>query len=225
MRKALVVLSGGMDSAVCLALAKRDNKYVEAITFDYGQRHAKEMEYAADLCSEYDTELHRWELDIPDRHSSLTSSKPVPQMSYEEMEKQEGPSSTYVHFRNGMFLSTATSFALEIEANVVYAGMHAEDALNWAYPDCTPEFLGAMANAIYVGTYHKVRLLCPLEHMTKAEVVQSGNRLRVPFEITWSCYEGYAYHCGVCPTCQARMGAFMTAGADDPTEYREIPDA
>jgi 7-cyano-7-deazaguanine synthase len=101
----------------------------------------------------------------------------------------------------------------------IYAGMHAEDAQNHAYPDCTPEFLGAMANAIYVGTYSTVRLHSPLQWMMKHQIVEWGTKLGVPYEDTWSCYKGDTLHCGVCPTCRSRKDAFKAAGVPDPTQY------
>jgi len=101
----------------------------------------------------------------------------------------------------------------------VFFGAHAEDAHNWAYPDCTPEFIGAMANAIYTGTYYTVRLNAPLMSLDKTQVVEWGTKLGVPWEKTWSCYKGEDRHCGQCPTCQSRRKAFIQAGVEDPTEY------
>lgn len=101
----------------------------------------------------------------------------------------------------------------------IYFGAHSEDAQNWAYPDCTPEFIGAMANAIYVGTYSTVRLHTPLEWLTKGETVTLGTKLGVSYEDTWSCYKGEELHCGTCPTCRARKEAFREAGIKDPTTY------
>jgi len=101
----------------------------------------------------------------------------------------------------------------------IYFGAHSEDAQNWAYPDCTPEFIGAMANAIYIGSYMSIRLHTPLEWLTKGETVSMGTKLGVPYGDTWSCYKGETLHCGVCPTCRARKAAFAEAGVEDPTEY------
>lgn len=101
----------------------------------------------------------------------------------------------------------------------IYFGAHSEDAQNWAYPDCTPEFIGAMANAIYIGSYMSIRLHTPLEWLTKGETVSMGTSLGVPYADTWSCYKGEALHCGTCPTCRARKEAFIQAGVKDPTEY------
>jgi 7-cyano-7-deazaguanine synthase len=105
----------------------------------------------------------------------------------------------------------------------IFFGAHAEDAANWAYPDCTPEFIGAMANAIYVGTYYTVRLYTPIMWMSKAEVVRWGNELQVPFDMTWSCYKGGDLQCGECPTCISRHNAFLDAGIPDPTTYAVRP--
>jgi 7-cyano-7-deazaguanine synthase len=101
----------------------------------------------------------------------------------------------------------------------VYFGAHSEDAQNWAYPDCTPEFIGAMANAIHVGSYYAIRLHTPLQWLMKDEIVKLGNSLNVPFANTWSCYKGEEQHCGICPTCRSRREAFFKAGILDPTSY------
>lgn len=89
--------------------------------------------------------------------------------------------------------------------------------------DCTPEFIGSMANAIFVGTYYQVRLKTPLEWLTKAEIIELGTKIGVPWQLTWSCYAGGAKHCGVCPTCQARREGFVDAGIEDPTVYDADP--
>jgi 7-cyano-7-deazaguanine synthase len=107
----------------------------------------------------------------------------------------------------------------------LYFGAHAEDARAWAYPDCTPEFIGAMANAIYIGSYQQLRLRTPLEWLTKADIIQLGDRLGVPWEQTWSCYAGGQSHCGTCPTCRARRQGFVRAGVYDPTMYSSAPAA
>jgi 7-cyano-7-deazaguanine synthase len=101
----------------------------------------------------------------------------------------------------------------------IYYGAHAEDAANWAYPDCTPEFNGSMANAIYTGSYNTIRLATPLQWMHKHEIVSKGDKLGAPLELTWSCYDAGEIHCGECPTCIARKEAFEKADVQDPTEY------
>ncbi len=103
----------------------------------------------------------------------------------------------------------------------IYFGAHNEDAFNWAYPDCTPEFIGSMANAIYTGSYYAIRLHTPLQWLSKAQVAELGNKLGVPFENTWSCYKGEELQCGTCPTCRSRREAFVIAGVKDPTIYAQ----
>jgi len=120
-----------------------------------------------------------------------------------------------VDLRN--FRSAATENAKDIAT--IYYGAHAEDAANWAYPDCTPEFNGSMANAIYTGSYNTIRLVTPLQWMRKHEIITKGARLGVDFSHTWSCYDRGTEHCGKCPTCRARKEAFEIAGVRDSTKY------
>jgi len=111
----------------------------------------------------------------------------------------------------------ATGLAKDVAG--IYFGPHAEDAAGWAYPDCTNEFTGAMANAIYTGTYYTVRLFTPLQWLNKADIITLGTKLGVDWRNTWSCYAGEDLHCGTCPTCRARKEGFKKAGVTDPTEY------
>lgn len=220
MSSALVVLSGGLDSCVALALAHREHERVETVSFWYGQRHGKELEAAKKIADHY--EVGHTLLNVPLGTGTsvlMDHASEMPQMTYEELEKAEGPSPTYVPYRNGTFLSLAASGALDMGLDYIYAGMHGEDAHNWAYPDCTPEFIGAMQNAIYIGTYFKVRLICPFEYSMKKEIIQIGIDLAAPLHLTLSCYEGRSPACGRCPTCIARLEAFKSLGLQDPIEY------
>ncbi len=221
---ALVLLSGGLDSTVALAEAYRMHEgSVGAISFIYGQKHVTEM-LAADAVVDYYGIWHKT-IELPEVFGGSGSviiaenKEEMPQASYEELGDEYGVSPTYVPYRNGNFLSLATSVALVEGAGEVWAGMHAEDAHNWAYPDCTPEFLGAMANAMYVGSYHQVRLITPHMWRTKADVVQAGLEIEAPLELTWSCYEGRNQACGTCPTCVGRIQAFAKVGEKDPVSY------
>ena len=227
---ALIVLSGGLDSTVALAEALEQNddnpEAVGAITFLYGQKHTKEIDAARRIVLEYELLTHRV-IELPQIFGGTGSvlmtenELEMPRASYEDMEDSDvGVSPTYVPYRNGNFLSMATTVALVEGASEVWAGMHAEDAHNWSYPDCTPEFLGAMAGAIYVGSYHKVRLITPHMWRTKAEVIAKGIELGVPFDLTWSCYDGEELACGTCPTCISRIQAFMFNGIQDPVKYQ-----
>lgn len=237
--KAFVLLSGGVDSTTNVAiahteLAKGTYGDLQAVSVDYGQRHIREIASAKKVCDYFGIQHHILQLG-PQPSSMLTDANAkVPDISYGDI---KGVSPTYVPFRNGQLLSLITAFAhSEVEkANagypdpehlcdaVIYFGAHAEDAAGWAYPDCTPEFIGAMANAIYIGTYHKVRLLTPLAFMDKTDVVRLGTRHHAPYEHTWSCYKGEEYHCGTCPTCRARHEAFVKAHVGDPTIYAAMP--
>jgi 7-cyano-7-deazaguanine synthase len=212
--------------------------WVEAVSISYGQRHKKEMEYAAKTCSRLGIKhsiLNVGSLLRGD-HVMLTEDSrgivDVPNIDYADI---KGVSPTYVPFRNGLMLSALTAHAQKWvneqnkEYNSVkdpdkpmagiYFGAHAEDANNWAYPDCTPEFIGAMANAIFIGSYMQIRLHTPLEWATKSGVVTLGQSLGVRFKDTWSCYKGEKYHCGTCPTCRSRKQGFEAAKVEDPTEY------
>jgi 7-cyano-7-deazaguanine synthase len=218
--KGFVALSGGLDSTTALAIAmERHEGKVEAISFDYGQRHNIELERAALIAEYYDICHHIVKLgDLPT--SALTdTSIDIPKVSYAEI---EGISPTYVPFRNGQIIAKLTAYASADKLNsVVYVGTHAEDAANDAYPDCRLDFIGAMGSAVYIGTYHKVRLSAPLIEMSKSEVVALAAKLEAPLELSWSCYFGGDKHCGVCPTCRARKEAFLLAGVPDPTSYKE----
>jgi 7-cyano-7-deazaguanine synthase len=222
MGKAFVLSSGGVDSTTCLYLASAEFGDVTGISIFYGQRHAKEIEAAKTVCRLAKANHHILDISSIIPKTTLTDANAdIPNVSYDQL---EGVSPTYVPFRNGLMLSAAASWIQGQRAEgdeewVLYFGAHAEDARNWAYPDCTPEFIGAMANAIYIGTYRQLRLYTPLEWLNKADIITLGDRLGVPWKHTWSCYRGGEVHCGVCPTCRARRQGFVQAGVDDPTVY------
>lgn len=228
MNRAFVLLSGGIDSTTCLALAVRDfGSAVTAFSIDYGQRHEKEMDYAEDVCRFYGIE-HRLLYLGPQPQSNLTNAaSEIPKVSYDQL--GPGMSPSYHFFRNGQMLSAAAAWATSRlgsgDSGFLYVGTHAEDAANWAYADCTPEFIGPMAAAIFIGTYQKLRLKAPLLEMMKAEIVSLGDKLRVPYHLTWSCYLGGELHCATCPTCRARHEAFKRANVTDPTHYAIDPDS
>jgi len=235
-----VLLSGGIDSSTCLAVAVRDygRENVLAISIDYGQRHRKEMEMAKRVC-DYMSVVHEIHPIIGIPKVMLTDpSAEVPNISYQEI---QGVSPTYVPFRNGQLISRIAGIAAhsieQMNRNIaieekaikssiyskwegrIYFGAHAEDAAGDAYPDCRLDFVGAMAAAVYIGTYHSIRLKAPLIEMYKNEIVELGQKLGVPWHLTWSCYKGGEVHCGTCPTCRARKAGFTKAGVVDPTVY------
>lgn len=221
--QAIVLLSGGLDSTTALALAckRYGNRRVATLSISYGQRHQVELQCAQTIADYFGVQHQEMTLPVPSGDSVLMApGAEMPHNTYSELQAQVGPSPTYVPFRNGIMLSTAAAHALTLEANEIYVGVHAEDAHNWAYPDCTPEFIGAMQNAIYIGTYMKVRLVAPFTYKTKAEIIQLGIDLHTPYQFTHSCYEGKRPACGQCPTCVSRLEAFRSLGYRDPIEYQ-----
>lgn len=224
---AYVLLSGGIDSTTCLYSAVSNTGHiVHGLSIFYGQRHKKEIEYAKKSCEALSVSHTVLDISAVMPTSPLTDPLAhIPDKTYDEL---HGVSPTYVPFRNGLLLSCAASYIQgkrqsqpvdDKEEWLLYFGAHAEDAKNWAYPDCTPEFTGAMANAILVGTYNQLRLVTPLQWMNKAEIIKYGESLEVNWLNTWSCYRGVDIHCGKCPTCYARKSGFTKAGIDDPTTY------
>lgn len=222
--KALVLSSGGVDSTTCLALAvkKYSAKEVMALSVSYGQKHNKELEAARKVAAFYGVE-HR-ELDLAkifeDSNCSLlnSSAEEIPRETYADQLKKTGgkPVSTYVPFRNGLFLSVAASVALSNGCAEIYYGAHSDDAAGNAYPDCSEEFNNAINSAVYIGSGNQLRVEAPFVGMNKAEVVELGLKLGVPYELTWSCYEGGEKPCGVCGTCRDRQAAFKANGVTDP---------
>ena len=222
MAKALVLFSGGVDSTTCLALAidKYCAESVTALSVYYGQKHSKELEAARKIKDYYNVELIDLDLSKMFEYSDCSllsgSEEEIPHESYsEQIKKTDGkPVSTYVPFRNGLFLASAASIALSLGCEIIYYGAHSDDAAGSAYPDCSAEFNAAMNEAIYLGSGKQVRITAPFVNMSKAQVVKRGVELGVPYEMTWSCYEGGDKMCGVCGTCRDRKAAFLANGLD-----------
>lgn len=223
--KILVLSSGGVDSTTCLGMAVKEvgAENVLALSIYYGQKHDKEILAAKAVAEYYGVE--RLELDLSlifaDSNCSLLkqSTEDIPQESYgAQIEKTKGntPVSTYVPFRNGLFLSSAASIALSHGCSKIMYGAHADDAAGNAYPDCSREFVESMNQAIFLGSGNQLRLEAPFVSINKAQVVKIGLELGVPYELTWSCYEGGEKPCGKCGTCIDRMAAFEKNGVTDP---------
>ncbi len=225
--KALVLFSGGIDSTTCLALAieKYGVENVTALSISYGQKHTKEIEASNKIASYYGVEHLYLDLAKIFEYSDCSllshSDQEIPEESYaEQLEKTDGkPVSTYVPFRNGLFLSSAASIALSKDCSVIYYGAHSDDAAGSAYPDCSDVFNKAMSDAIYLGSGNQLKIEAPFVNCTKAEVVKTGLSLNVPYELTWSCYEGGEKPCGKCGTCLDRLTAFEKNGVTDPISY------
>lgn len=222
--KALVLLSGGVDSATCLALAAQ--KYgadeVLALSVYYGQTHEKELQAAQKIADFYGVTLKRLDLSVIFEGSDCSllsgSTQDIPLQSYaEQLKKTDGkPVSTYVPFRNGLFLSAAASVALSHGCGVIYYGAHSDDAAGNAYPDCSEKFNAAMNEAVYTGSGGQLKIEAPFVNCNKAQVVKKGMELDVPYEYTWSCYSAGEKPCGVCGTCRDRAAAFEANGIKDP---------
>lgn len=224
--KAVVLLSGGIDSTTCLAgaVSMHGAENVLALTLFYGQKHAKELESAKAVAEHYDVKHMIEDLSavfkLSDAPLLATSKQAVPEGDYlEQMREANGMVKTYVPFRNGLFLSYATAIAYSVGASEVVYGAHADDAAGNAYPDCTEDFFMGMGMAIHVGTSEKVRLVAPLQNLNKAQVIATGLMMDTPYDLTWSCYNGGEIACGKCGTCIDRIKAFEANGQTDPIAY------
>lgn len=216
-RKAVVLLSGGMDSVAALYDAHTHHEVVAALSFDYGSKHnPREIPFA---------QAHARKLQIPHRTIPLSfigetfksdllqSGGEIPKGHYEETTMKQ----TVVPFRNGIMLAIAAGFAESQQADALVIAAHSGD--HAIYPDCREEFMKAMTDAITLGTYAGIVVLRPFIAMNKAEIARRGAELGVDFSQTWSCYVGGEVHCGECGTCVERREAFQMAGLPDPTVY------
>lgn len=229
--RAAVLLSGGLDSTTALAVAveKYGSGNVIAITSAYGQRHSKEIECAKAIADYYKVKHFIVDLSKIMQYSNNAlmgkSNKKVPEGTYESQQRgHEGPVATYVPYRNGLFLSAASAIALSIfdkpeEVITVYYGAHKDDSAHSAYPDTSRKFNRAQAKAIYEGSGKRVHLDSPFIGMNKAGVVNVGLKLKVPYEMTWSCYKGGDRACGICGTCVDRLKSFKKNHTIDPIKY------
>jgi 7-cyano-7-deazaguanine synthase len=217
MEKIVLVLSGGMDSAVLLYHLLDAGHTLKTLSVNYGQRHVREIESAAALSERVGVE-HR----IADLRSinpllgsnSLSSAEiEVPEGHYEE----ESMKQTVVPNRNMIMLSVAVGWALALRFDAVAYGAHSGD--HAIYPDCREEFAQALDRAVGLCDWHAVKLLRPFVHLDKGTIAQRGHELSVPFELTWTCYKGGAVHCGKCGACQERREAFATHRITDPVAF------
>lgn len=228
--KALVLSSGGVDSTTCVGLAVKrfGAENVSTVSIFYGQKHSKELECARKVAEHYGVKHYELDLSNIMQYSNCSllakSTEEIKHKSYAQQiaEDGEGMVRTYVPFRNGLMLSSVAALAMSIYPDYlthIYLGAHADDAAGNAYADCSEAFTNAMFEAIKIGTYEKVLVEAPLVNMTKAQVVKTGLEINVPYELTWSCYEGGEKACGTCGTCIDRLNAFKLNGVDDPIEY------
>lgn len=226
MKKAVVLISGGLDSAVTLAKAKEEGYEVYPLSFDYGQRHDKELESAKEIAKWYSAKEHKiLKIDLVQIGGSALTDKniPVPEKRKVEEMGKDIPI-TYVPARNTVLLAFAIGYAEVVNAEAVFIGANALDYSG--YPDCRPEYFEAIQKVAELGTRKGVegkpiQIKAPLIKMTKAEIVKEGARLNVPFHLTWSCYKGGEKACGKCDSCILRLKGFKEAGLEDPIEYED----
>ncbi|AFZ03597.1 7-cyano-7-deazaguanine synthase QueC [Calothrix sp. PCC 6303] len=224
--KAVILLSGGLDSSTVLYQAQADGCECYAISFDYQQRHRRELESARFLAKKLGVrehqiinfDLRQWggsaltdnQLDLPESRSLEEMADHIP--------------ITYVPARNTIFLSFALAYAEAIASERVYIGVNALDYSG--YPDCRPDFIQAMQEVFRLGTKQgregePISIIAPLINLKKTEIIQLGNQLGVPWELTWSCYAGEEKACGVCDSCLLRLAAFKELGLVDPILYQD----
>lgn len=225
MYRSVVILSGGLDSTVCMSLAAMDNQEVFPVTFSYGQRHQREVEQAKKVSDYYGCSKHLV-VDInffrAIGHSALTSDKlNIPADRNPEQMERDIPV-TYVPFRNAVFLSMGVAYAESLGARRIYLGVNSLDYSG--YPDCRPQFIRAFQEAVNSGTAASDKGLSiiietPLINLSKAEIVQLGIKNKAPLHLTTSCYQGGQKACGRCDSCLLRLKGFVGAGVPDPIDY------
>jgi len=225
---AIVLLSGGLDSATCLALAKDAGFAIHAISFDYGQRHRAELDSAVRLASEYSASHQIFNIDLGQIGGSALTDKAidVPEYKIAQYDDNHDIPVTYVPARNTVFLSYALAVAEVKKSHDIFIGVNAVDYSG--YPDCRPEFINAfqcMANlATKAGVEGQVlEIHTPLIDLSKAQIIQRGVELGLDYGLTVSCYQadGAGRACGVCDSCELRKEGFLAANIDDPTHYQD----
>ena len=226
-KKAVVLLSGGLDSATTLAIAQQQGFELQTLSFDYGQRHQREVEAATAIAGHYHVQRQqRITIDLRAfGGSALTADIPLPHGRSLEAMAEDIPI-TYVPARNTVFLSFALAYAEVSEADDIFLGINAIDYSG--YPDCRPEYLEAyermanLATKAAVQDGRRFRFHAPLLAMNKAEIISTGLALGVPYELTWSCYEGGTLACGTCDSCLLRLNGFAEVGQQDPIVYSVV---
>lgn len=222
--KAVVLLSGGLDSSTVLYQAQADGYECYALSFDYQQRHQRELEAAQAIAQAAGVtqKVVRFDLGLWGGSALTDPTIPVPRDRAPQDMADTIPI-TYVPARNTIFLSFALAYAEALSAHCVYLGVNALDYSG--YPDCRPDYIQAMEQVFQLGTKqgrdeHPIAIKTPLIALKKTEIIQLGNQLQVPWQKTWSCYQGEAEACGRCDSCQLRLEAFQELGLTDPLPYR-----
>lgn len=214
--RVVVIYSGGMDSFTLLHRALADGHDVHALSFDYGQKHVRELQVASQVCEQLG--LPHKVIDIRAMKavmagSALTGGSEVPEGHYEE----ESMKSTVVPNRNMILLALATGYAVTVEADAVWFGAHGGD--HAIYPDCRPEFVEKMDAVCRVANYEPVRIEAPYIRASKTDILADGLTMGLDYSQTWTCYNGREKACGVCGSCVERLEAFAAHGLSDPLAY------
>jgi len=215
-QKVVVIFSGGMDSFTVLNLAVKKGLEVFALSFNYGQRHKKELDYAASACQSLGVQHKVVDISAINQligGSSLTSDIDVAEGHYEEGSMK----STVVPNRNMILLSMAVGYAVSIDANKVYYGAHSGD--HAIYPDCRPEFVNKMNDVCAIANYEAVEIVTPYLDVSKTAILTAGLEMGLDYNQTWTCYNGREKACGKCGACQERLEAFTENGLSDPLDY------
>lgn len=214
--KVVIIYSGGMDSYTVLNRAIRDGYKPYPLTFNYGQRHKKEIDVAAAVCQELGLEHKIVDITAINQllqGSSLTSDIEIPEGHYE----QENMKSTVVPNRNMILLSLAIGYAVSIGASKVFYGAHSGD--HAIYPDCRPEFVHKMNEVSQIANYEPVEIVSPYLKQSKIEILKDGLSMGLDYGKSWTCYNGREKACGRCGACQERLEAFRLNNCEDPLEY------
>ncbi|CAM3568071.1 7-cyano-7-deazaguanine synthase QueC [Arcobacter aquimarinus] len=221
-KKAICILSGGMDSTLASYMAKKDGYEIIAVHFNYGQRtENRELKAFRDICDDLKI-LEKYEIDIPFFTQIGASALTDKNIDIPTNGIEAGVPITYVPFRNGIFLSITAAIAEKEGATAMYIGVVQEDSSG--YPDCTDDFINKMKKAINQGTKEDthIDIVTPLVHLSKAQIVEEAIRLNVPLEHTWSCYKEEEFACGVCDSCRLRLNGFKVANQIDPIPYKGL---
>jgi len=217
--RTVAILSGGIDSTTLVYDLMKQGDEIFCLSFDYGQKHKKELEYAKRICKKL--KLKHKIVDISNIHkivvsqNSLTGIEEVPEGHYaDEIMKK-----TVVPYRNSIMLIIAAGLASTLDYNRIAYAAHAGN--HAIYPDCRPEFVEAMKILLEIGDYKKIKLYAPYINISKTDIVKKGLSLNIPYKDTWSCYKGKELPCGKCGTCIERLEAFRDVGIVDPLKYEE----
>lgn len=221
MTKAVVLLSGGLDSTTVLAKAISDGCEAFAVSFRYGQRHSRELISATEVCRHYGVMHTIIDINLSSFRSALTKEEIAVPMDREGSLDKEIPI-TYVPARNIIFLSIASGLCESIDADRIYIGANVVDYSG--YPDCRPDFFRAFEAMLEKGTKagvegSPIKIVTPILHISKADIVRLGKELGAPLHLTWSCYEGGERACGHCDSCRLRLKGFEEAGYKDEIDY------